>query len=175
MQWFAWNELHGNNLVEWIKSSMLGFCAKLLKFGGGKLKSVELADRWRQISQDDFEMTEIARQNGKFLHAAFCAQQAVEKALKGIYVLNDLGQPPYTHDLVRLAEAISGIQDFGPNVLATFSALNPFYIRARYPDYKRMLEETLDDETIAEFQQCAQGVLKCLQDSASEQMKKLRK
>ena len=138
------------------------------------MKTVELAEQWRLISQDDFEMSQIAMQKGKLLHAAFCAQQSIEKALKGLYVLHNLGQPPYTHDLVRLAESLSAEKCFEQNELATFSALNPFYIRARYPDYKRMLKETLDDETIIEFQICAEGVLKCLQDSVSEQMKKLQ-
>lgn len=138
------------------------------------MKNVELAEQWRLISQDDFEMSQIALQKGKRLHAAFCAQQSVEKALKGLFVLHNLGQPPYTHDLVRLAEALAAAKSFKQNELATFSALNPFYIRARYPDYKKMLNETLDDETVAELQLCAEGVLKCLQDSVSERMKKLK-
>jgi HEPN domain-containing protein len=139
------------------------------------LKNLELAEQWHQISQDDFEMSQFALQKGKLLHAAFCAQQAIEKSIKGLHVLHGLGQPPYTHDLVRLAESISEVQKFDPAVLAVFSAQNPFYIRERYPDYKRMLKETLDEETVVEFQQCAEGVLKCLQDSASEQMKKSSK
>jgi HEPN domain-containing protein len=137
------------------------------------MKTVELAEQWRLIAQDDFEMSQIALQKGKRLHAAFCAQQSIEKALKGLYVLHNLGQPPYTHDLVRLAEALAGAINFKETVLATFSALNPFYIRARYPDYKRMLQETLDDETVDEFQVSAKGVMQCLQDSVLEQMKKL--
>jgi HEPN domain-containing protein len=103
------------------------------------MKNVELAEQWRLISQDDFEMSQIALQKGKRLHAAFCAQQSIEKALKGLHVLHNLGQPPYTHDLVRLAEALAEAKRFSQIELATFSALNPFYIRARYPDYKRML------------------------------------
>jgi len=41
------------------------------------MKNVELAEQWRLISQDDFEMSHIAMQKGKRLHAAFCAQQSI--------------------------------------------------------------------------------------------------
>jgi HEPN domain-containing protein len=71
-------------------------------------------------------MSKIALQKGKLLHAAVCAQQSIEKALKGLHVLHNLGQPPYTHDLVRLAEALAEAKRFSQIELATFSALNPF-------------------------------------------------
>jgi HEPN domain-containing protein len=53
------------------------------------MKNVELAEQWRLISQDDFEMSKIALQKGKRLHAAVCAQQSIEKALKGLHVLHN--------------------------------------------------------------------------------------
>jgi HEPN domain-containing protein len=132
------------------------------------LKEHQLASKWLLIATDDLEMAEIALEKSKLLHAAFCAQQCSEKTLKGIFVCSGLGQPPYTHDLVRLADAIVDVKKFNEQDIFFFSSLNPFYIRARYPDYKKMMQETLNPKMVQEFIDRAREVLKCLQDLVSE-------
>jgi HEPN domain-containing protein len=71
--------------------------------------SLELARKWLAIAEDDFEMSVIAMDKRKLLHSAFHLQQSQEKALKGIYVFHALGQPPYTHDLSRLADELKAV------------------------------------------------------------------
>jgi HEPN domain-containing protein len=110
--------------------------------------SQELAKKWLAIAEDDFEMSLIALEKSKLLYAAFHLQQCQEKVLKGLHLYHGLGQPPYTHDLSRLAEALKGVFPIEQHFYAFFASLNPFYIRARYPDYRQFVEKSLDIELL---------------------------
>jgi HEPN domain-containing protein len=112
------------------------------------MPNLDLAKKWLIIAEEDFEMSLIARDKRKLLYAAFHLQQCQEKVLKGIFVYHDLGQPPYVHDLSRLADALKPAFHIEDRFYAFFAALNPFYIRARYPDYKKFVEKSLDESGI---------------------------
>lgn len=111
-------------------------------------KKSELASKWRSIASEDYQMAEIALANGKLLYAAFHLQQSMEKSLKGKILFFQGTQPPYLHDLVRLAEILAPHFPIDSKIIDFFAELNPFYIRARYPDYKTFIGSSLDKETV---------------------------
>lgn len=123
----------------------------------------ELAKKWLQIAEEDFEMSIISLEKKKLLYAAYHLQQSMEKVLKGIFVSKELGQPPYMHDLTRIADAIKNAHPIDEKYYVFFSALNPFYIKARYPDYKEFIEKSLNLESIVEYQKIGKEVLQWLQ------------
>lgn len=127
------------------------------------MSNQDLARKWLIIAEEDFEMSLIAREKGKLLYAAFHLQQCQEKILKGIYVFYGLGQPPYLHDLSRLADTLRPVFPIEDRFYAFFASLNPFYIRARYPDYKKFMEKSLDDNLIDSFQNIGKETLLWLQ------------
>ena len=108
-------------------------------------KTAELAKKWHFIALEDFQMAELSLTHNKLLYAAFHLQQSMEKALKGKILYFQNAQPPYLHDLVRLAEMLSPHMNVAQKYVDFFSELNPFYIRARYPEYKNFVSSSLSN------------------------------
>ncbi|HEX6972570.1 MAG TPA: HEPN domain-containing protein [Limnochordia bacterium] len=90
----------------------------------------EEAASWLAQADEDLATADYNLQGGRFYAAVFFAQQAAEKALKGLFIeaMNDL--PPKTHNIVRLARQLGGTED----VLEAAIELNPEYFTTRYPD-----------------------------------------
>jgi HEPN domain-containing protein len=66
------------------------------------------AQRWIDFAQTDLEMAGIALEHRFPKQCIFHCQQAVEKVLKAIWVDRaDIGMPPRTHELPRLARNLS--------------------------------------------------------------------
>jgi HEPN domain-containing protein len=99
-------------------------------------KNKEEALRWLSTGQDDLDTARILKQNQKHAHACFHAQQAVEKAIKGVWYFYD--QDPWDHSIVKL---INELKEFNADA---FLLLNKFaddakkldrlYIPTRYPN-----------------------------------------
>lgn len=89
---------------------------------------------WLRHAESDVRLAALARQDPGVLcsHAAFHAQQAVEKAIKGVFVHRGLSFPR-THDLQDLIELLQtrGIGwPFGADEVEPLAA---YAVHARYP------------------------------------------
>ena len=65
--------------------------------------------------------------------ACFHAQQAAEKALKGVAVLLGATQVPRRHDLLEVAEIVKAQGAELPFSDEELASLNPYAVGARYP------------------------------------------
>ena len=92
------------------------------------------AQRWLRQAQDDKEAAEALVSVRKYAQAAFLAQQAGEKALKGLWLSQDLDA--WGHSLARLIKDLppSPIQQAVAPLLDAALALDKLYIPTRYPD-----------------------------------------
>lgn len=92
----------------------------------------KLAESWLAYAQADLSAArQLSASDDVGGLAAFHVQQAIEKTLKALLVLN--GQdPPRTHDLPRLWGQMEGRVD-PPENLQLLRLANEFYIEARYP------------------------------------------
>jgi HEPN domain-containing protein len=90
-------------------------------------------ERWLAQAEDDLEAGRVLLAVGKHPQAAFMAQQAGEKALKGLWFA--LGLDPWGHSLARLVRDLPGEwgQKLSP-LLSLALALDKLYIPTRYPD-----------------------------------------
>ncbi len=108
---------------------------------------MDIADKiqyWIEIALDDLDSARIMLNNKKYLQSGFYCHQAVEKAMKGYYLYTMNDDPPYTHNLLRLAE-VSGLNDaLSEEWRGHVDMLMPLNIEARYPDEKRELLKRLD-------------------------------
>lgn len=88
-------------------------------------------DRWLVFAHEDFRMAELALQEEIFNQACFHSQQAAEKALKGLIMLQG-GAPPRTHRLIDLLSLVmsASLAEFSTDI----QLLDRFYIPTRYPD-----------------------------------------
>jgi HEPN domain-containing protein len=77
--------------------------------------------------------------------AAFLAQQAVEKYLKGVWVVLRREPAPHTHSLPELGEGVGVPYDLRRHL----AGLTPDYTVSRYPDAANAIPYELYDETTA--------------------------
>jgi HEPN domain-containing protein len=85
--------------------------------------------RWFDAAEDDGEAARILAAQGMHAAACFHAQQALEKAFKGLLAAN--GNIPRTHSIEELSAMVpieGGWEEQG------VIKLDRFYIAARYPD-----------------------------------------
>lgn len=92
------------------------------------------AKRWLAQSKADLRAAKVSRDNACNEWACFQAQQAAEKAVKGLWY--HVGADPWGHSLIKLIQAFP---DEGLRVqLLTFlpigAQLDKFYIPTRYPN-----------------------------------------
>lgn len=96
----------------------------------------ELVERWLAYARDDLRAAEELKDTEIPARiSSFHAQQAAEKALKAVFVLEQVDFP-YTHDLVQLVEALPPGWAIGPST-AELADLSRRAVEARYP----MLDE----------------------------------
>jgi len=92
----------------------------------------ETVKQWVEHAESDLESARALMNSRRNVHALFFCQQAIEKALKAVYVFKKRELPPRIHNLTRLAELAELSADQARiRRLAHFSS---FYIQSRYPD-----------------------------------------
>ncbi len=64
-----------------------------------------IIDYWINLAEDDLDSAEIMLKNKKYLQSGFYCHQTIEKILKAYYWYTREQEPPYTHNLMKLAEA----------------------------------------------------------------------
>ena len=104
------------------------------------------ADYWLEMSAYDFETAEAMLQSGRFLYVGFMAHQSVEKALKAFHWHSIKSEPPYTHDLWRLAKIAGLSGELNEEMSDLLDELQPLNIEARYPGDKDQLMRALTEE-----------------------------
>ena len=88
--------------------------------------------KWLEQARYDLDTARAMLTSGRYLYVLFCCQQAVEKALKALYIHRRGDFPPRLHNLPRLAEAAGlGIEGERLDFMAELSV---YYIQSRYPE-----------------------------------------
>ena len=85
---------------------------------------------WFDQSKDDFDGAEYNFDGEKFYIAAFLCQQAVEKALKALFLYEKKGEVPQSHSLIYLATNTTIPKTF----YSFLKELTPKFVDTRYPD-----------------------------------------
>lgn len=95
---------------------------------------------WVGSSDDDFETMVAMFDSKRYSWSLFAGHLMIEKLLKALFVkLND-EFPPFTHNLLRLAEECNlELNDENRLFFVTVTAFN---INARYDDYKMSFQKT---------------------------------
>ena len=87
---------------------------------------------WREGARLASRSVPVLEEGGFWLEALFWTHLCVEKSLKAHVAKTTRDIPPYTHNLVRLAEAAS--LDLSPGQLQLCEDLSIYQRIARYPD-----------------------------------------
>jgi HEPN domain-containing protein len=95
---------------------------------------------WIESSDEDYETMITLYDNKRLSWSMFLGHLMIEKLLKALYVKLNNDNPPYIHNLLRLAEKCNlSLNSEQQMFFATVSAFN---INARYDDYKMSFQKT---------------------------------
>jgi HEPN domain-containing protein len=104
--------------------------------------------QWIEQSRYDLDTAKAMMAQSRWLYVLFCAQQALEKALKAVITMKTEEFPPRIHNLLRLAE----VADLSLNESQSLflGELSAYYIQTRYPDEIDLLANMATFELAAE-------------------------
>ena len=94
---------------------------------------------WLAQSDADFDGAQYNFEGGRYYIAAFLCQQAVEKALKALFLYEKKGEVPQSHSLVYLASNTSVPEKY----LSFLKELTPKFIDTRYPDANSRISQVI--------------------------------
>lgn len=106
--------------------------------------------QWIERAEYDLETAESLLKSKRYLYVAFMCQQCLEKLLKA-YTTSIGNDPSFIHNLLRLAEESGLTTEMVEDQKLLLADLNPFYIKARYGEYKDALSRVCTAETAAQF------------------------
>jgi len=92
---------------------------------------------WLDIAQYDLETANAMHESGRWLYVLVMCQQAVEKLVKGLYILYVDDDIPRIHDIAKLFRRFDGRLPVSvpPDQYAFFDELSQYYLNSRYPEY----------------------------------------
>jgi HEPN domain-containing protein len=108
----------------------------------------EKYEYWLDIARYDFETANAMFWSGRWLYVVFMCQQAVEKLVKGLYVIYIDDNLPRIHNIRQIFKKYSdklpvSVDDERNKF---FDKLTAFYIEGRYTDYKEKLSALIDKQ-----------------------------
>ena len=98
---------------------------------------------WVELSDYDWETAEAMFKTKRYLYVAFMCHQVIEKIFKACFSKLKEETPPYTHDLMLIADRAGFIEMLDDEQISFIEQMSPLNIRARYPDYKKELAQNL--------------------------------
>ena len=124
---------------------------------------------WLDIVTEDLDLGEFLFKSGRWLYAAFMCHQVVEKMLKAYWTATRDDVPPYIHEHKRLAELCGLYGQMEASQRTFLNEIRLMNIEARYPDYKRTVANSLNEERtrhiVEQTKQMQQWILqKCSQE-----------
>ena len=121
------------------------------------MNNEEKYDYWEDIAIYDLETAEAMLLSGRYLYVVFMCQQAVEKLVKGIFILYKDEEPPRIHNIWNIFDRIFDIDKFeekekndAEKYFSFFDELLAYYISERYPSYKHKLSQSITKEKATE-------------------------
>lgn len=115
---------------------------------------------WWAQAEEDLDTARYNFAGAKYYAAAFFCQQAVEKALKALYMEQKREHPGSTHSLIHLARECGVPQEFH----RFLKELTPEYVISRYPSAVAEVPARLyEKEFVEDYLQKSEEVLRWIE------------
>ena len=113
------------------------------------LTTEEKYQYWLTYAQNDIDSAEFMLQSGRWFYTLFMCQQAIEKLVKGLYILYIDDNVPRLHDINSIFDRYKDklTEQISDDKVNLFDSLSQFYLRSRYPDYTTALEAVTTSTT----------------------------
>ena len=114
---------------------------------------------YRTLAQYDLESADAMFATGRWFYVVFMCQQAIEKLVKGLYILYVDDNVPRLYDINsifdRFRDKLS--EPLSDDHVVLFDTLSKFYLRSRYPDYTSALASLTTNETAQSIYEKSKG------------------
>jgi HEPN domain-containing protein len=101
---------------------------------------------WLKLAEYDFDTAKAMLKSKRYLYLAFACHQSIEKMLKALYVKETGNTPPYTHNLIKLAEGLEILSKLSKESNKFIEDMNSYYIQTRYTEDITKMTVTLTKE-----------------------------
>ena len=117
------------------------------------MNAQEKYEYWLDIAQYDLDTADIMMNGGRWLYVVFMCQQAVEKLVKGLYVLYVDDNVPKTHNIRVIVEKFENLL---PEAVTNerynlFEDLTIHYLNGRYADYKLKMSKRVNEQIATDY------------------------
>ncbi len=109
--------------------------------------AIDKVKYWLDLADYDMGVAELMLNGGRWLYVGFMCHQLIEKTLKGYWNSVRDDDPPYTHNLKKLAISSGLYTKMSEEQKSFIDLLIPLNIEARYPSYKGRIANALTEET----------------------------
>ena len=114
--------------------------------------------RWLDRVTYDLDTAKAMLQTGRLIYAIFMCQQSLEKCFKALLAHEEKEIVPI-HNLRRLAEQASVIQELDDSTLMKLDFLSSYYINARYKEDLQQLSKGITGPMVQDFIQFSEGLI----------------
>ncbi len=126
------------------------------------MEKADIIKYWIDSSDRDFKTMNNLFKKKDYHWALFIGHLVIEKLLKAHYVKYVDNQPPFIHNLLRLAEKANlQLSETKKDILVTVTAFN---IQARYDDYKLAFYKTCTKEYTEKWLNEIKGLRKWIRE-----------
>ena len=111
----------------------------------------EKYDYWLSYAVYDMETAEAMFKSGRWFYVVYTCEQAIEKLVKGLYMLYLDDHIPKVHNITRLMRCFESSlkEPIKQEFIQLFDNLTGLYLSSRYPDFTNNAANAVD-KTIAE-------------------------
>ena len=101
---------------------------------------------WLDIADKDLVVAQDLMKMKHWLYVAFMCQQTIEKTIKAYHTKHQPDNPPFIHNLTRLAEKSGMYEAMTDEQKMFLDVMTPMNIEARYREYKNRLAAMLNEQ-----------------------------
>jgi len=122
------------------------------------MNNQKISQKWIDRVAYDIDTAKAMLQTGRLIYAIFMCQQSLEKCLKALLAYEDKEIVPI-HNLRRLAEQASVIQELDDPTLVRLDFLLSYSINARYKEDLKQLSKGITESVVQDFIQFSEGLI----------------
>ena len=100
---------------------------------------------WTELSDYDLDTADAMFRTRRWLYVGFMCHQSIEKIFKAYWSSKKVEQAPYSHNLINIAQSCGLGQMMNDEQRSFVGEMMPLNIEARYPSYKKSIEESLSE------------------------------
>ena len=130
----------------------------------GNMNSQEKFEYWLDMAQYDLKTAQAMLETGRWFYVFFMCQQAIEKLIKGLYLLYIDDNVPRLHDINGIFDRFKDSlpEKLSDERISLFDTLSQVYLRSRYPDYSPTLYSQITQETAQAVYEKSKGAFEWL-------------